>query len=205
MSVRVQARLRFEQGRERDAGDEEGFHPLHEASFRGHTSSVLKLLTAGATIDAVCSDGRTPLAAACQFGRDRTAKALLEHSTSPDLTITDARGRTPLGWACHGGHVACCRLLLKAGASASVVDASDETPLVTACQMGHAECARALLDHGVSSKDVALVTACRGGHLKAASVCLMAGAQPTDACFEVAAGNTELAALLNASQSTEDD
>ena len=64
--------------------------------------------------------------------------------------------------------------------------------------------ARALLDHGSSpEEEAALVAACQGGHLKAASLCLVAGAQPTDACFEVAVGNTELTALLADSQATE--
>ena len=55
----------------------------------------------------------------------------------------------------------------------------------------------------LSGREAALVAACQGGHLKAASLCLVAGAQPTDACFEVAVGNTELTALLADSQATE--
>ena len=90
--------------------------------------------------DAADADGRTALHHACEHGRSKLARQLLEGGCGPDAA--DSRGATPLHAACAAGAAAAVRVLLDAGADVARQDADGYTPSALAAARGHAGCAR---------------------------------------------------------------
>jgi ankyrin repeat protein len=72
-----------------------GWTPLQRASLSMHATAVVQLLLASrAAIDAITSDGCTPLMKAVAVGREDVLCLLTEAGTDPDLP--DAAGASPL-------------------------------------------------------------------------------------------------------------
>ena len=82
--------------------------------------------------------GFTPLWIACQKGKDRCVRMLLEQR-AVDINHRASDGRTPLYAACEGGNAMCVKLLLEAGAKKEVRRHDDSTALIVAAVFGHAE------------------------------------------------------------------
>ena len=79
-----------------NAADENGWTPLHYAAFPGHSQICGKLLAAGARLDAVTSDGATPLMYAEQEHPANTALLDLlagRGPVHPPGTVCDGCGR----------------------------------------------------------------------------------------------------------------
>ena len=79
-----------------NAADENGWTPLHYAAFPGHSQICGKLLAAGARLDAVTSDGATPLMLAQQEHPANTALLDLlagRGPAHPPGTVCDGCGR----------------------------------------------------------------------------------------------------------------
>ncbi len=78
-----------------------GFTPLHVVAAIGHTDIIELLLSKGADIKAVITDGiyvgSTPLHLAAQRGRTGVVELLLAQGADTDLT--DGRGKTALDYA----------------------------------------------------------------------------------------------------------
>mgnify|MGYP000645510418 CR=1 FL=1 len=101
----------------------------------------------------------------CKVRSTRTRlnlQELIRSSEPVDVIDASTDHRLKLAWA--WGHVACCRLLLDAGASPEFA-ADDATATTTACGYGRTECLRVLieggadLDHRDPSGECALTTA----------------------------------------------
>jgi len=103
----------------------------------------------------------------------------------PGAAHSDGRGGTsgytPLHYAARGGHAACVRALLAAGADPSAATAAGgATPLHRAAYMGHAGVVRALLEAGAgpdardADGETPLHKAARGGHAGACRALLPA-------------------------------
>ena len=80
------------------------------ATFNGNTDCVKQLLTGGADLNALDSNGQNSLTRAVDYGRAKCLKLLLEHGASPDSVLACAveRGRKTI-----------IKLLLDAGATLS--------------------------------------------------------------------------------------
>ena len=82
----------------------------------------LSLITTqhGATINAVDSNGHTPLFRACESGKSEVVLALLQHGASVELLDKD--GQSCLHWAASGGHDFILTTLLHHGLEVNVLD-----------------------------------------------------------------------------------
>lgn len=74
--------------------DEDGYTPLHRASYGGHLAVALALLQAGSKVNSRTADGWTPLHSACRWGRVTMASLLLRHGAQ--LNAQTNGGLTPL-------------------------------------------------------------------------------------------------------------
>ncbi len=66
--------------------------PLYLACWHGELECVEELLLAGAEVDAPTRSGWTPLFAACNWGFDACAKALLKHDPPANVDHADRDG-----------------------------------------------------------------------------------------------------------------
>lgn len=81
--------------------DEDGYTPLHRASYSGRYEVVRELLAAGADPDARTSDGWTPLHSACRWNQGDCADLLL--AAGAGVNAQTNGGHTPLHLAAvHG-------------------------------------------------------------------------------------------------------
>lgn len=74
--------------------DEDGYSPLHRASYGGHLAVASALLQAGAKVNGRTADGWTPLHSACRWGRVTMAALLLRHGAQ--INAQTNGGLTPL-------------------------------------------------------------------------------------------------------------
>ncbi|KAF3687665.1 Ankyrin repeat domain-containing protein 49 [Channa argus] len=74
--------------------DEDGYTPLHRASYSGHVDVVSALLTAGSKVNPRTIDGWTPLHSACRWSHAAVASFLLQHGA--ELNAQTNGGLTPL-------------------------------------------------------------------------------------------------------------
>ena len=95
-------------------------------------SDVLRaLLEKGAKVDQVDNEGKTPLMKACEYALVHSVKVLLEYKADPNIVNT-INGDTAIHMTVRSKSPAaaeCVRILIKAGASASVMNKSRKTPL----------------------------------------------------------------------------
>jgi ankyrin repeat protein len=127
---------------------------------------VLRLLRAGADVNAKTSDNWTPLHVACYNGHLQVFQALREHGA--DIEATTSSGRTPLHFACAKGHLAVVNELTSPndsngattsildrrksrGANIEVKDRFGDTPLHFASSEGHVAIVRVLLSSGANT------------------------------------------------------
>uniref|UniRef100_A0A131YHM3 Inactive serine/threonine protein kinase TEX14 like n=1 Tax=Rhipicephalus appendiculatus TaxID=34631 RepID=A0A131YHM3_RHIAP len=93
-----------------DAVDASGNSALFVAITDGPVSAVPYLLQAGADPNFRCSEGATPVHAACRRGSRALLQQLLE--CGGDLRLRDASGRTPQDWALGHADPQCRRKLV---------------------------------------------------------------------------------------------
>ncbi|KAI5801180.1 ankyrin repeat-containing domain protein, partial [Geopyxis carbonaria] len=128
--------------------------PLHAAAKAGHAGVIEALLSAGATVDAICKDpqneiddGYTPLHGAADFGHADAARLLIKAGATIDAKIEQSEW-TPLGCAAAEGYHEVVRLLLEAGAEVNI---APEVPLRLAVDGKWCDAVlRMLLDGGAS-------------------------------------------------------
>lgn len=154
---------------------------LTESKAREHPNyNMIDELSLGdsSDIDAVLSNGRTPLTAAAAAGQYDFAKSFVSRGAKRDLP--DKHGDTPLILAARAGHYDIVTLLLEHGADPNKSIEHGLTPLIEAVRSGNAKIASALLDAGAnidatnSRGDTALVNA---SNAASAAILLEHGAQ----------------------------
>lgn len=130
------------------------------ASSQGRVDAVRVLLEAGASVNAVDSDGVSALmwaAGSEAAGDDKHKKGLLEsankghvevvrlllrYKAEPDMRDKD--GITALMFACYHGHLGAVKALLNAGSNADFRSKEKKTALQLAKSSGHYEIARVI-------------------------------------------------------------
>jgi ankyrin repeat protein len=108
------------------------------------------LLRAGATVDYVDRDGRSPLLSAVQRG-DRTGVELLLRQRAAGHPGLPHRAGDLLVAAATQGDVGVLRELLDAGIPADTLDGQKRTALVGAVTWGHGAAAQLLLERGADA------------------------------------------------------
>jgi ankyrin repeat protein len=102
------------EGADRD-GNDPGERPLLAAIRAGSDAVVLRLLAAGAAVDARSANQQAPLRVAADAGQTRIVALLLERR--PQVDAVDAFGDTALMAAARIGDLDICLRLLQAGAN----------------------------------------------------------------------------------------
>ena len=113
--------------------NENGWTPLHSASWYGRFDIAGLLLDHGATSNSKDDFSRTPLHLVAggiynvEQDRVRVVHLLLERGA--DVNARDEGDATPLNWASFGGKIAIVRVLLDHGAAVDSKGYQDRTPL----------------------------------------------------------------------------
>ncbi|MBI3564169.1 MAG: ankyrin repeat domain-containing protein [Elusimicrobia bacterium] len=90
--------------------------PLVSAAAAGDLGRVRQLLAGGADANAHDKTGRSPLGAACMYGRAAVAEALLDAGARFDAPEKDQYGSMPVLLAVFNGHPETARVLVNRGA-----------------------------------------------------------------------------------------
>jgi ankyrin repeat protein len=122
--------------------------PLSSAAESGFAPVVNVLLAAGAVIEEVDEDGRTPLWLAARHARLDAMRSLTQHGA--DTNLKDSKGVSVLEAATLAGNEELVRSLLGVG----VADVNDTagSPLQHAVRSGKRGLVEALLTHGASTE-----------------------------------------------------
>lgn len=117
----------------------ESFHsytPLMYASRKGHANIVRFLLSKGADVDAINTDGNTALLIASYWGHSSVVKNLINKGAN--LNIQNKDLRAALHAAVAGEKLEIVKLLVQKGADTNLKDEADRTPLDLAKKRGSA-------------------------------------------------------------------
>ena len=128
----------------------DGYAPLHGASWNGHVDSACILLHHGADMNAGGYNDYTPLHLASQYGRIEFTRLLLERKA-----IVNAQTKfrvTPLYLALREGHLEVVRLLLDHGADVTIQGDGDLTLYQVASRLEYHEVAQLLLERGADGE-----------------------------------------------------
>lgn len=105
----------------------ETVYALNAAASSGCTDGMALLVSNGASLTAVDSDGMTPLSSAARWGKPKSIEWLLENGADPKYR--DSSGRTSLHWAAGYGDPDSVIMLIDEGLSAASSDIYGMTPL----------------------------------------------------------------------------
>lgn len=182
-----------EQGFELDKPDRDGWTPLMQAAWQGHTKIVRALLAAGADVNRRCAcegiqeGGMTPLLLWLNGrGSVEGLQGLLDAGADAKAVTATSRTALHLVIGFSDRPVEAATLLLDKGAPADAADAHGETPLMLAADRGSAQ-VKLLLARGarVDARDekygaMPLTWAAANGRTESMRLLLDAGA-PIDA------------------------
>ena len=128
-----------------NASDEDGWTPLHFASYFGHLKITQLLLEHGAEVNSKTSSSNTPLHCLSEReGNLEVAQALLENGADP--SIRSISGEDALNIAIRRGHQGLVQLLLKHGADPNTRDVDGQSLLHVSSGRGDPKVAQGLLE-----------------------------------------------------------
>jgi ankyrin repeat protein len=126
---------------------------LHKScSLKKRIPFARKLVEFGANINAVDSEGRTPLMYAVAAEAPFMVRFLLQKGALTNLI--DAHGYTALTEACCTGNKAIIQMLLDKGADFSFPDNTGQTALAHACAANHIDAVKMLLKAGANPNEM---------------------------------------------------
>lgn len=129
------------------AGDVDVF----EAAALGQIGAIERLLARDAkSVEAVSTDGFTPLHLACYFAQPGAVKLLLGRGANVEAASQNAQALRALHAAAAGGSAECVEMLLARGADPDARQRGGFTALHAAANAGRADIARSLLLHGAN-------------------------------------------------------
>src|SRR6476661_3394347 len=114
----------------------------------GHRDAALKMIAAGADVNAAQGDGTTPLHWAVYKVDADIARALLARGAKPD--VINNYGSTPLAEAVKVGNARLVEMLLDAGSNVEVPNQEGQTALMLAARAGSLDVAELLVRHGAN-------------------------------------------------------
>lgn len=119
---------------------------LSSAIIRGHSKRdmALLLLQAGANVNGIIKDGRTPLTRSIECSEVPIARLLVRYGARAD--ISDAHGNLPLTLAAWKGYHLLVRDIVRSGKAPDVKNSSGATALCIAAARGHKDVVQVLLD-----------------------------------------------------------
>jgi len=120
-----------------------GTNELIEASKKGNSELVKKLLAAGINVNAQVGIGMTPLIMATASGHKNIVKILLDAKADPHWG-------SPIVTASEKGYKEIVQMLLNAGANVNAPGGLDQTALMVATIMNHKDIVQMLLDAGAN-------------------------------------------------------
>lgn len=120
--------------------------PLIQASSKGDSSGVQKLIKGGANINEVDKNGETPLMHASKSADIETVKLLL--SMGADIKIIDKYGNTALSHAIIYGYEDVSKILIENHADVNTKNNDGDTPLIIASYNGNPFLIKLLTDNG---------------------------------------------------------
>ena len=186
---------------------------LHRAAEAGDVAAVTRLLEAGAAVDAVDGQNRTPLLLAVAADRGAVASVLLAAGASPNVQA-DNRD-TPWLLAGASGRTGMLAAMIPAGPDFSMRNRYGGNALIPACERGHVETVALLLTTKIDVDHVnnlgwtcllEVVILGDGGarHQEVARLVLAAGADPniadkdgvTALAHAIARGQREVARVI---------
>jgi len=131
-----------------NAYSDDGWTPLHLASFFGHSKIAELLLANGADVTARSKNpnGNTPLHAALAANQKMVAGILIGQGA--DVNAADAGGWRPLHLAAAGNNVDAIKALIAQGAEVGAANNEGVTPLALAKSRSHLEAAALLQRYG---------------------------------------------------------
>ena len=112
----------------------------------GHRDAALKMIAAGADVNAAQGDGTTPLHWAVYKIDAELARALLARGAKPD--VINKYGSSPLAEAVKVANARLVGMLLDAGSDAKVPNQEGQTALMLAARAGSLDVAELLVRHG---------------------------------------------------------
>ncbi len=161
---------------------EAGAEGLSDAVKSGNSAEVRAILKQHVDVNAVDSEGATPLLWAVQNDDAETALLLLKAGAKAN--VSSRNGVTPLALATINRNAAIADALLKAGADANAVTPGGETILMNAARTGDAALVELLLAHGADLRargnafgETALMLAAAENQAEAVAVLLRRGSE----------------------------
>ena len=126
---------------------------LHIAALNGNADVTIRLIEAGADVNAQDVRGWTPIDIAVDKGHSDVVSALIK--AGADINTVDDKERTLLHYAASKGHRDTAIALIEAGIDVNAQDIWGWTPLDNAVDKGHSEVAMALImaDADISAID----------------------------------------------------
>ncbi len=100
---------------------------LFEAAVLGDISVAAAMLSAGVSVNAVCSEGISSLHRASRLGQAAMAEYLLENGAN--VNATSESGDTPFLSAAASSNADTIRVISRAGGKVDVVNSDGDTPL----------------------------------------------------------------------------
>jgi ankyrin repeat protein len=128
---------------------------LYAACREDDDKALQALITAGADVNVVDTEGRSPLHCACHWGKSSVVASLI--SSRANLYAKSSQGHTPMHFAVESGSSQCVRMLLEAGVSAKeAAGETRSTPLHWACSKRALQVCELLIKYGadVNAADI---------------------------------------------------
>ena len=120
-----------------------GFTPLISAAAKGHYDLTQRLITAGASVNAVDIEGKSAL----HHSRYSKCTTLLIRKGAK-VSLKDKKGYTPLHLTAEFRPIDCCLSLITAGADVNIAANNGQTPLIKAVYLANVPHVECLLDNG---------------------------------------------------------
>ncbi len=122
---------------------------IHQAAKEGKFDAVKKMLKEDPDlVNAIDSDGLTPLHLAAEYGHRQIVELLLQEGA--DINAKSGFKRTPLHFAASSGHDEIVSLFIEKGAELNKNDSFVLTPIFQAAYNGHKNIVEMLLSNGIN-------------------------------------------------------